>query len=96
MIDPNLLAAIDTAIGLSLKHRQLPALLHDIVPQDVGAAVVTLELEVPVVGSQPAVEDFDDLDSPGAEPQLPRSLLAPVARVALDAKIHESALHASV
>lgn len=59
----------------------------DIVPKYVGAAIVTLELEVPVVGSQPAVDNLDDFDPTAPEPQSPRRLVSSVAGVAIHVKI---------
>ncbi len=63
----------------ALKHHQLPTLRGDVVPQDVDTAVVTLELEVPMVGSQPTVENLHDLDPSSAEQQPSGSLLGHVA-----------------
>lgn len=52
--------------------------------QDVEIAVRVLHLEVPVVGRQPGVDHFPDLDLSLPQPEPPRRLLATIAGVALD------------
>jgi hypothetical protein len=69
------------------KQRQLPAIGGDVVTQDVEIALRVLHLEVPMIGCQPAVNDFRDLDLALAEPEPSRRLLATIAGVALD--IHD-------
>lgn len=56
---------------------------------EIRIAVRAFQFEVPVVGRQPGVEHFDDGDAVISENQCARSLLAAVARVALDANIEQ-------
>src|SRR3989442_1826327 len=65
---------------------QLPPLRLMVVAQDVLRAVVAPDLEVAVVGSQPAVDDLGHFDAAGTECEAAGGLLAAVPRVALDAQ----------
>ncbi len=64
--------------------RQLPAIGSNIVTQDVNITLRVLRLEVPMIGSQPAVDDLGDLDLALPKPEASRCLLATIAGVALD------------
>jgi hypothetical protein len=52
--------------------------------QDVEIALRVLHLEVSMIGRQPGVDHFADLDLALPEPEPPRRLLATIAGVALD------------
>lgn len=52
---------------------------------DVGAAVITTDFEITVVGRQPTIQYFGHLDLPVVEPDAARFFLAPVTGVACHA-----------
>jgi DNA-binding cell septation regulator SpoVG len=55
-----------------------------VVAHEIRIAIGTSQLEVPILGRQPRVEHFRDVDTTVANDQRPRRLLAAVASVALD------------
>src|SRR5438067_13597402 len=67
---------------------QLPPLRLMVVAQDVLRAVVASDLEVAVVGSQPAIDDLGHFDAAVAEGEAAGCLLATVPGIALDAQVH--------
>src|SRR5438445_11309472 len=67
---------------------QLPPLRLMVVAQDVLRAVVAPDLEVAVVGSQPAVDELGHFDAAVTECEAAGCLLAAVPGVALDAQVH--------
>jgi hypothetical protein len=63
---------------------QLPATGRNVVTQDVETPLRVLYLEVPVIGRQPAVDNFSELDLALSEPKPSRRLLTTMTSVALD------------
>lgn len=66
-----------------MEQRQLPPIGGNIVTQDVEIFLRVPHLEVTVIGRQPAVDNFSDLDLALPEPEPSRRLLATIAGVAL-------------
>lgn len=58
-------------------------------PDDVDVAIVTSELEIAVIGGQPAVEDLDDIDASIVDNQRARRFLAAMTGGTFDAERHE-------
>jgi hypothetical protein len=81
----------DSTVRTATEQRQLPSIGGNVVTQDVQIALRVFDLEVPVIGRQPAVDNFGDLDPalPHSEPS--RRLLATIAGVALDMHDRECA-----
>ena len=65
------------------EERQLPSIRADVVAQDPKIAGVIQDLEVPVIRTEPAVDDVGDLDDRIAEPEASRRFFASIACVAL-------------
>jgi hypothetical protein len=63
---------------------QLPYILVRVVPDDIQSPVIAGEFEIPVIRSQPAVLDADDVDTAFANGQSPRCLLPPIAGITVD------------
>src|SRR5207302_270149 len=74
--------------SLAGEDDQLPPLRLVVVAQDVLSAIVAADLEVAVVGSQPAIDDFGHFDAPFAQGEAAGCLLAAVSGVALDPQVH--------
>ena len=55
-----------------------------VVAQDISVAVTCRNLEVPVIGREPSIEDRMDFEAPFAQRESARFLVAAVARVAFD------------
>jgi hypothetical protein len=64
--------------------RQLPPIGGNVLTQDVKIALRVSHLEVPMIGRQPAVDNFGDLDHALSESEPPRRLLSTIAGMALD------------
>jgi hypothetical protein len=71
------------AIRAAPEERHFPALGRDIVAQDVKVAVDSPHFEVTVIGSQPVVNNFSDLDLGPRKPEASRRFLASVTCIAL-------------
>lgn len=67
-----------------LEKSHLPFIHGDVVAQNEEVPLDSLDLEVPVVGSQPGIDHLPDLVQVVAKVEAARRLLAPVAGVALD------------
>jgi hypothetical protein len=63
------------------KQRQLPLPRLRILPNDVGMTIITSQLEVPVIGSEPLVEHLVDYHPSVIESNGARRLLAAIARI---------------
>ncbi len=53
-------------------------------PDDIDGLVVTSNLEIAMVGGQPAVENLDHLDFPAVEEKPPGHFLVPVSGIAFN------------
>src|SRR5689334_22377593 len=80
---------IDSA--LTDERRELPLVLRAVVPQDEGAPVVRLHLEVAMLRIDPAIGDLEHFEAPLAEDEAARLFLAAVAGVAVDADLESQA-----
>src|SRR5438128_2605726 len=75
---------------LAREEDQFPPLRLMVMSQDVLRAVVASNLEVPMVGTEPSVDDLGHLNAAVAQREAAGCLLAAVARVALDTQVHRS------
>ena len=57
-------------------------------PDDVNVTVVALELEIPVIRGQPAVEDLEHADAAVVDDERSWCFLATMTGVTLDAQLH--------
>jgi hypothetical protein len=67
----------------AVEERELPFAGRNVVPQDVST-VGRFQLEVPVIGRQPAVEDRVDVDDFVTQPKTHWCFLAAIAGVAFN------------
>jgi hypothetical protein len=74
----------DPTVRTATDPRQLPSIGGNVVTQDVEIVLGVLDLEVPVIGRQPPVDNVGDLDLALPKPEPSRRLLATIAGVALD------------
>ena len=61
-----------------------------IVAKDVDVSILGIDLEPPLRGSEPAIDDGANLQPSLAAPERARLLLGPVARVTLDTNCHSA------
>src|SRR5216684_4410370 len=78
----------ETANPRALEHGQLPMAVGIVDAQDVGGAVVPLDLDVAVVRPEPLIEGLDDADPRPAQAKALRHLHAAMSGVGVDANLH--------
>jgi hypothetical protein len=67
-----------------MEQRQLPAARYNVVSEDTQFSLRRADLEIPVVGSEPCVDDSLDHKGSLADVKLSRRFLATVTGIAFD------------
>jgi hypothetical protein len=83
-----------SAVSFCAEHSQLPRPTSLIVANKICIAVFPLQLEVPIVGCEPCIENLGDGDAAVCKNQHTGRLLASVSRIALDVDFKEPFTHA--
>src|SRR6266581_3729596 len=80
----------EAAHARTLEHRQLPIAVAIVDAQDVGGAVVALDLDVAVIRTEPLIEGLDDADPRSAQAKALRHRHAAMSGVGVDPNLHAS------
>src|SRR6266550_2272954 len=80
----------EAAHARTLEHRQLPMAVAIVDAQDVGGAVVALDLDVAVIRTEPLIEGLDDADPRSAQAKALRHRHAAMSGVGVDPNLHAS------
>jgi hypothetical protein len=65
----------------------------NVMPQDIHCAVIGPNLEIAMVGRQPAIDHLIHLDAPLTQPEAPGGLFAAVTAVAFDMNSFQGIVH---
>src|SRR6266568_1171391 len=80
----------EAAHARTLEHRQLPMAVAIVDAQDVGGAVVALDLDIALIRTEPLIEGLDDADARSTQAKALRHRHAAMSGVGVDPNLHAS------